>query len=154
VSTQTSANLTDGQEWGDYNGISVIDGEAITTWTDNRNGPPNRKNVIAAEFSNAPQDTDGDGRVDSADNCTLVSNANQRDTNGDGFGNVCDADLNDDCTVNFTDVGLMKSVFFSDDEDADLNGNGAVNFGDLALLKAGMFQPPGPSGVQNDCAVN
>ncbi|MFK8016193.1 MAG: S8 family serine peptidase, partial [Gammaproteobacteria bacterium] len=32
-------------------------------------------------------DTDGDGVADSADNCTLIANADQRDTNGDGFGN-------------------------------------------------------------------
>ena len=28
--------------------------------------------------------------------CTLIANADQRDTNGDGYGNLCDADLNND----------------------------------------------------------
>jgi hypothetical protein len=151
VSTETSANLTDGQEWGDYNGVSVRDGEVISTWTDNRNGPPNKKNVIAAEFGSAPQDTDGDGLADNADNCTLVSNADQRDSDGDGIGNACDADLDDDCTVNFADLGVMKSMFFTHDADADLDGDGVVNFADLAILKSGFFQPPGPSGVPNSC---
>src|SRR5678815_5987580 len=89
VSSETSANLTDGQEWGDYNGVSALNQEILTTWTDNRDGPPNRKNVIAAEFSNVAQDADADGVADGADNCTLVSNADQRDTDSDGFGNVC-----------------------------------------------------------------
>jgi hypothetical protein len=151
VSSATSANLTDGQEWGDYNGISVLGSEILTTWTDNRGGPPNRKNVIAAELTNAAQDADADGVVDSADNCTLVSNADQRDTDGDGFGNICDADLNNNCVVNSVDLGMMKSVFFTNDADADLNGDGAVNFGDLALLKTAFFLPPGPSGVPNNC---
>ena len=35
-------------------------------------------------------DTDGDGIPDSSDNCTLVANANQQDTDADGYGNICD----------------------------------------------------------------
>jgi hypothetical protein len=97
-------------------------------------------------------DTDADGIADSADNCQLVANTDQRDTNGDGFGNVCDADLDNDCAINFVDLGLMKSVFFGADADADLDGNGSVNFVDLGLMKGMYFQPPGPSGVTNACA--
>ncbi|MDB2707125.1 hypothetical protein N9Z30_05485 [Pseudomonadales bacterium] len=37
-------------------------------------------------------DTDGDGDNDNADNCALVANADQLNTDGDAFGNVCDAD--------------------------------------------------------------
>jgi len=90
-------------------------------------------------------DSDGDGVSDSADNCTAVSNADQRDTSGDGYGNICDPDLNGDGAVNFVDLGLLKSVFFTSDADADLNGDGAVNFIDLGIMKSMFFQPPGPS---------
>jgi hypothetical protein len=38
-------------------------------------------------------DTDNDGYTDKADNCPAVSNANQKDTNGDGVGDDCSADL-------------------------------------------------------------
>jgi hypothetical protein len=154
ISSETSANLTDGQEWGDYNGISVLDQKIVTTWTDNRNGPPNRKNVIAAEMTNVAADADGDGLSDSADNCIEAANANQRDTDGDGIGNICDPDLNDDCIVNTLDLGRLKSVFFTGDADADFNGDGSVNFSDLGILQGLFFQPPGPSGVPNDCAAN
>jgi hypothetical protein len=92
-------------------------------------------------------DSDGDGVVDGDDNCTLVPNADQRDTNGDGFGNICDADLNNDGIVNAVDLGLFKSVFFTTDADADFNGDGVVNAIDLGVLKGGFFGPPGPSGV-------
>jgi Thrombospondin type 3 repeat len=37
--------------------------------------------------------TDGHLVADAADNCTLVPNADQRDTDGDGIGNPCDPDL-------------------------------------------------------------
>jgi hypothetical protein len=37
-STQTSANLNDGQEWGDYNGLSVVLDRMAMSWTDNRAG--------------------------------------------------------------------------------------------------------------------
>jgi hypothetical protein len=56
----------------------------------------------------APQDTDGDGIADTADNCKLKSNANQRDTDADGIGNACDSDLNNDCVVNSLDLGIFK----------------------------------------------
>jgi hypothetical protein len=92
-------------------------------------------------------DADADGLLDNADNCTLVPNADQRDTNADGYGNACDPDLDDNGTVNFADAGLMKSVFFSADPDADLDGNGSVNFVDLGTLKEFFFQAPGPSGL-------
>ncbi|MEL7451022.1 MAG: thrombospondin type 3 repeat-containing protein [Pseudomonadota bacterium] len=94
----------------------------------------------------APADTDSDGVADDVDNCTQVANADQRDTNGDGFGNICDADLDNDGSINFSDLGLLKSVFFSNDADADLDGDGAVNFTDLGLMKQSFFGPPGPSG--------
>ena len=35
-------------------------------------------------------DTDGDGVCDSADNCPLVYNPDQKDTDGDGIGDACD----------------------------------------------------------------
>lgn len=89
-------------------------------------------------------DRDADGIVNALDNCSLHSNPDQRDSNGDGFGNRCDPDLNDDLEVNFVDLGQMKSVFFSADDDADLDGDGNVNFSDLGIMKAFIFGSPGP----------
>ncbi|MEL7450521.1 MAG: hypothetical protein AAFN78_15010 [Pseudomonadota bacterium] len=96
-------------------------------------------------------DSDADGFVDPVDNCPNVVNSDQRDTDGDGIGNWCDADLSNNCAVNFVDLALMKSVFFSADANADLNGDSSVNFTDLGIMKASFFQPPGPGAFFNDC---
>lgn len=92
-------------------------------------------------------DADGDGVIDQADNCTVVDNADQRDTDADGFGNRCDPDLDQSGIVNFVDLNIMKQVFFSNDADADLDGSGTVNFSDLNIMKELFFGPPGPSGL-------
>ena len=42
------------------------------------------------------------------DNCTLLENADQRDTDGDGFGNICDGDFNNDGVVNIPDLGIPE----------------------------------------------
>jgi hypothetical protein len=31
------------------------------------------------------------------------------DSDGDGIGNVCDADVYDDCNINFPDLGFLRS---------------------------------------------
>lgn len=89
-------------------------------------------------------DTDGDGIADAADNCVQLANPDQRDTDGDGFGNRCDPDLNGDLVVNVLDLGLLRQVFFTADADADFDGDGAVNALDLGIMKQFFFQPPGP----------
>jgi len=52
VSTATSANLTDQQEFGDYNGLAVVADKVISSWTDNREGPPNQKDVYTEGVTN------------------------------------------------------------------------------------------------------
>ena len=96
-------------------------------------------------------DTDCDGVSDVEDNCLLVPNLGQRDTDLDGIGNYCDADLNGDCQINFPDLGALKAVFFTNDENADLDGDGDVSFSDLGIMKASFFMLPGPSGIPSLC---
>jgi len=52
ITSETSANLTDGQEYGDYNGLSVVGDNIVSAWTDNREGPPNAKDVYADDKVN------------------------------------------------------------------------------------------------------
>lgn len=98
-------------------------------------------------------DTDGDGHEDFADNCSQVANANQRDTDQDGYGNRCDADLDNDYQVSSIDLGLFRGTFFGTpssanwNPSADFDGDDRTNAIDLGVLKAAFFLPPGPSGM-------
>jgi len=56
-------------------------------------------NAKAAHFK-LPIDTEGDAKFDGNDNCILVANNDQKDSDADGFGNMCDADFNNDGIVN------------------------------------------------------
>ena len=103
--------------------------------------------VLGYRVVDAITDSDGDGREDVRDNCTTVPNPDQRDTDGDKFGNLCDADFNNDGVVNILDLGIMRSVFLTANPNADLNGDGVVNIFDLARLRSLFLKPPGPSGT-------
>ncbi len=98
-----------------------------------------------------PADSDNDGTIDLIDNCVQIANADQRDTNGDGYGNLCDPDLSNDGIVNFEDVALWVPFFNQiDNGDADFNGDGSVNFLDFNIILEFFFRPPGPSNVEPD----
>lgn len=94
-----------------------------------------------------PLDRDGDGVANTNDNCTLVPNRAQRDTDGDGFGNYCDPDFDGNLTVNVLDLFYMKSNYLTTDPHTDLNGDGIVNTSDLFILKNMFLGQPGPSGL-------
>jgi hypothetical protein len=102
--------------------------------------------VMASTTWTSLQDADGDGVPDDSDNCTLAPNADQRDTDGDQYGNICDPDFNNNGVVNGGDLAYLKQKFFSSDPDADMNGDGIVNSVDLGLFKSFFFKSPGPSG--------
>ena len=95
-------------------------------------------------------DADSDSKDDVIDNCLLKPNADQRDTDSDGFGNVCDPDLNNDFVVNNSDLNLMKVQFLKKipNPNSDLDGDGKVNFKDLAMLKTFMGKAPGPQAAK------
>lgn len=101
-------------------------------------------------------DTDSDGLLDGEDNCIDRANGPaqpdaggrvQYDVDGDGFGNACDADFDDNCFVGRADLDTMLAGIFTADPLLDLDGNGIVNIRDVAVLLRQAGGPPGPSGL-------
>jgi hypothetical protein len=96
-------------------------------------------------------DTDTDGIPGEWDNCSDVSNTDQCDSNMDGYGNRCDADLNNDGAIGSPDFNLFKQEYLlavpPGDPDADLNCDNAVGSPDFNIFKQGFLGAPGPSGL-------
>ncbi len=80
-------------------------------------------------------DMDNDTIPDYLDNCVLTSNIDQRDTDNDGVGNVCDCDLDNDNSVGLADFTIFRSAWGTTDPDADFDGNGSVGMEDFNIFR-------------------
>jgi hypothetical protein len=99
--------------------------------------------MIILLFSGAAfaQDGDGDGIDDAADNCPLVSNADQADVDSDGIGDVCDncRDLANPGQVDTDNDGIgdacdaYQTIVYNDEITFinDISSTSLVNFEDL-----------------------
>ena len=122
--------------------------------TDTNSGDPNlpetrivkpRVSALRAAMR-LDDDIDSDGSPDVVDNCIETPNPSQRDTDGDGYGNFCDTDLNNDGVTNVIDLSLFRAEFFqTGDNYADFNSDNTVNIIDLSILRSLFFSAPGPS---------
>ena len=81
-------------------------------------------------------DQDDDGVLDDVDNCPVDANPNQLDTDGNGHGDVCDADIDGDGVVNSSDncpvvINPLQLDFDGDQLgnvcDADIDGDSVDN---------------------------
>ena len=102
-------------------------------------------------------DIDGDGQLDWRDNCRLIPNPRQRDTDGDGYGNFCDADVNADgrTTTSWGESfprslrGDVEAIALTARDghylpDHDLDGDNKVSERDVSIAQLLLFMPPGP----------
>ncbi len=112
--------------------------------------------TVSIEVTALDADSDDDAVPDASDNCTLVANPTQLDADSDGYGNLCDADINDSGLTTSTDFNLLRGCInqagyptgTATCQAADMNGSGLVTSTDFNLLRARINTAPGPSGLQ------
>lgn len=99
-------------------------------------------------------DSDGDGIDDAADNCTAIANAEQIDSDGDGYGNRCDGDYNNDGSVDAADFAIVHNAFGAVEGEgdylpaADHDSDGVIAGSDLSAHHGFNGQPVGPSALR------
>lgn len=94
-------------------------------------------------------DSDGDTINDCADNCILVANPDQDDSDGDSCGNLCDADFDQDSIVGFSDMGALSANIGTANANVDLTEpvGDEITMADTEALSALFGSPAGPSGT-------
>jgi hypothetical protein len=80
-------------------------------------------------------DTDTDGVPDALDNAYLTGNANQVDADQDMYGNMADADFDNNGSVGVTDLVYFQSQWLGSDPVADMDSSGSVGVGDFPLFQ-------------------
>lgn len=94
-------------------------------------------------------DSDGDGIPDASDDCPFYPNFGQEDANGDGYGNLCDPDFDDDGIVGTPDYISLVSRWGSLLGDPgyaavyDLDSDGTIGMAEYLALLDAFGGPPG-----------
>jgi hypothetical protein len=94
-------------------------------------------------FPDDAPDTDSDGVPDGADNAYLVANPAQSDSDGDGFGDVSDCDIDNDGFFGRAELSRLVDAFGRTatgstefPAELDFNHDDAIDFADFGNLKS------------------
>ncbi len=92
-----------------------------------------------------PTDSDGDGVPDGTDNCPLIPNTNQVDTDVDGLGDVCDPDNDQDGLDDVFETGFGGDIEFTNPETDTASATGSA--ADGSTITTGSLAVIFPSGA-------
>ncbi|WDP90913.1 MAG: hypothetical protein HUN04_14900 [Desulfobacter sp.] len=126
-------------------GIIAFDGGISVSWNPTQAGActpgshsDNWEDGIVAKLTtyklNDTRDQDGDGVPDCEDHSPGTYDQANIDSDGDGYGNVIDADYNNDGIVNMDDYNVFYGTYGTNNADSDMNGDGIVNMDDYNVF--------------------
>jgi len=92
-------------------------------------------------------DNDGDGIPNTLDNCLDLANPLQVDADLDGYGNLCDADFNNDGGVGMDDLASVLAALNTVNNVLDMDQDGLVGLSDMVRVQNALGRVPGASGL-------
>ncbi len=137
---------------GPTDGVLDFDGNDITATTTFNSAFLTNNSEFPTDVDVLEPDFDGDGVIDTLDNCSERANPAQDDTDDDDCGNLCDADYGQSGRASHGDFGEFIGFGFGTTNPLyqhvePIGGGRLVSFGDWGFFVANFGSVPGPSGT-------
>ena len=107
--------------------VALDDAGTIVIGSKNARDPGGNSVGAVVVYQHSELDTDGDGIVDTADNCPAIINPDQADNDLDGTGDPCDDDDDNDLVPDLADNCIFTDNPGQEDTDGDGTGDACDN---------------------------